>query len=62
MKLKTLVDVRELLRHLPALVRRKDTWRHVEKHLAKAAHGGHLRDVSVALRLVFSIEGIECDV
>jgi hypothetical protein len=56
MKLTTLADVRELIGHLPAHVRRKDTWR------AQAANGGDLSDVSVALRLVFSIEGIECDV
>jgi hypothetical protein len=60
MKLKTLADVRELLRHLPAEVRRKHTWRHVEAHLAQAANGGDLNNISVALRLVFLIEGIEC--
>jgi DNA-binding MltR family transcriptional regulator len=62
MKLKTLADLRELLGHLPAQVRRKDTWRHVEAHLAQAAQGGNLNDMSVALQLVFSMEGIECDV
>jgi hypothetical protein len=61
MKLKTFADVRDLLSHLPSQVRRKDTWRHVEDHLAKAAHGGDLSDMSVALQLVFSMKGIECD-
>jgi hypothetical protein len=48
MKLKTLADVRELLDHLPAQVRRKDTWPHVEEHLAKAANGGDLSAASLA--------------
>ena len=61
MKLKTLADMRELLSHLPSQVRRKNTWRYVDEHLAKAANGGDLSDMLVALRLVFSIEGIECD-
>ena len=54
--LKPLADVRELLSHLPSQVRRKEKWRYVEEHLAKAAHGGDLSDMSVALRLgpVFS--------
>jgi hypothetical protein len=59
MKLRTLGDVRTLLGHLPKEHRAKDTWRHVAKTLSEAARGAcDPADVSVALRLVLSMEGI----
>ena len=39
MKLKTLADVREFLRHLPKEFHAKSTWQYVEKKLNEAAHG-----------------------
>jgi hypothetical protein len=61
MILRTLADdVRELLGHLPKDDRAKDTWRHVAKTLNEAARGSDPVDVAVALRMVLSMEGIEC--
>ena len=49
MTLKTLADVRELMRHLPRATRERDTWRHVADQLAAAARGGDVNDAVVAL-------------
>jgi hypothetical protein len=48
MKLSTLADVRELMRHLPAKESERPTWRHAE--LESAAAGADVVDVGVALR------------
>jgi hypothetical protein len=59
--LRTLGDVRELIeRHLPAEYRQRDTWLYVANCLDKAACGGDPMDVVVALKLVFSMEGVKC--
>jgi len=60
MTLKTLADVRELMRHLPRATRERDTWRHVAEQLAEAARGGDVNDAAVALRLVLMLERVEC--
>jgi hypothetical protein len=60
MTLKTLADVRELMRHLPAGHRERSTWRYVEKQLEEVAAGADAADVSIALRMVLSLEGVEC--
>jgi hypothetical protein len=60
MTLKTLADVRTLLGHLPKDYRAKDTWQHVAKTLDEVARGHDPLDVSVALRMVLGMEGIEC--
>ena len=61
MTLRTLADVRALLSHMPKEYRAKETWRHVAKTLNEAArHGVEPVDVTVALRLVLSLEGITC--
>ncbi len=60
MTLKTLADVRTLMRHLPEDRRTRSTWRHVAAELDKAAAGADTADVAVALRLVLSMEGVEC--
>jgi hypothetical protein len=61
MTLKTLADVRELIeKHLPADRRERSTWRHVAAQLAEAAAGVDTADVAIALRLVLSMEGVEC--
>ncbi|MGA2841734.1 MAG: hypothetical protein ABSG18_16430 [Steroidobacteraceae bacterium] len=61
MTLKTLADVRALIeRHLPQHFRAKATWRYVAARLAEAARGGDTMDVAVPLRLVLSMEGVEC--
>jgi hypothetical protein len=60
MTLATLADVRALMRHLPADHRERQTWRHVAGELEKATAGADVVDVLVALRLVLSLEGVEC--
>jgi hypothetical protein len=60
--LSTLADVRELVhKRLPAEYRTKQTWRQVATVTAAAAHGRlPADDVAIALRLVLSMEGIQC--
>jgi hypothetical protein len=60
MKLSTLADVRELMRHLPRHARERDTCRYVADQLAEAARGGDVNDAVVALRLVLMLERVEC--
>ena len=61
MTLKTLADVRALVeRHLPEDRRTRSTWRYVASLLAAAAHGGDPAHVSLALRMVLTMEGVEC--
>jgi hypothetical protein len=60
MKLKTLADVRTLIGHVPKERRALDTWRHVEKCLNAAATGGDIKDATIALRLVLTLEGVPC--
>jgi hypothetical protein len=60
MKLRTLADVRELLRHLPKDYRAKDTWRHVAKTLDEATHGADPVEFAVALKLVLSLDHVAC--
>jgi hypothetical protein len=60
MMLTTLADVRALMeKHLPADRRERPTWRHVAIELDKAAACADTGDVSIALRMVLSIEGVE---
>ena len=60
MDLVTLADVPELIRHVPKERRDNLNWRHVADELAKAAGGADTASVSVALRMVLSMEGVEC--
>jgi hypothetical protein len=60
MTLKTLADVRKLMRHLPAEHRERPTWRHVAAELEQAAAGADTVDVVVALRLALMLENVEC--
>ncbi len=60
MTLKTLGDVRTLLRHLPKDRHARSTWRYVADQLIQAAAGADTADVSIALRMVLSMEGVEC--
>jgi hypothetical protein len=60
MTLKTLADVRELIKHVPKERRQFSTWRTVEKALDEAAAGADLIGVSIVLRLVLSVEDVEC--
>jgi hypothetical protein len=45
--LKTLANVRELMKHLPKGHRERPTWRHVAKQLAAAADGGDINDAVI---------------
>jgi hypothetical protein len=58
MTLKTLADVRALLRHIPADPRKLMTWQHVEKTLQECAVGEDTVNISVALQLVLQFEGV----
>ena len=60
MTLKTLADVRTLLRHLPEDRRAWHTWHHVAAELEQAAAGADTVDVAVALRLALMLENVEC--
>ncbi len=60
MTLKTLADVRELMRHLPPEHRKLPTWRHVAAALEQAAAGADTVDVAVAVRLALMLENVEC--
>ena len=60
MDLRTLADVRELLTHLPERCRDKSTWQHVIARWRKPALDGDTQNVAVPLRMVLSMEGVEC--
>jgi hypothetical protein len=61
MTLKTLADVRELMRHIPADRRERSAWRPVDAELGKAAAGAaDPGDVAIALRMVLMLESVEC--
>jgi hypothetical protein len=60
MTLKTLDDVRTLMSHLPEDRLQKQMWRHVALQLKQAAADGDTTKVSVSLRMVLSMEGVEC--
>jgi hypothetical protein len=46
--------------HLPAATRTKSTWQHLAAQLTAAARGADPGHVSVALQIVFMLEGVEC--
>jgi hypothetical protein len=61
MTIATLADVRELMRHLPEDRRARSTWRHIASQLEAAAAGSvDLLEASILLRLVLTLEGVEC--
>ena len=63
MTLRTLADVKELLRHLPEDRRARPTWRYVAQQLAAAAKSdGDPVNVAIALRLVLMLERVACRV
>ncbi len=59
MTLRMLAGVRELMRHLPVEHRSKSAWHHVAAELDKAAAGADTADVSTALRMALSLEGVQ---
>ena len=58
MTLKTLTDVRELMRHLPEDRQALSTWRYVAQQLAEATAGA--ADAAISLRLALMLENVEC--
>ena len=60
MTLRTLADVRTLMRHLPADRRARPTWHRVAADIEAAATGGDIEGAALALRLVLFLEGVEC--
>ena len=59
MTLRTLADVRELLRHLPKEHRAKQTWQHVTTQLDEAANGADPVNVATALQMVLGMERVD---
>jgi hypothetical protein len=59
MDLVTLADVRELIRHVPKERRDNPNWRHLSGELDEAAAGADTTQVSIALQMVLSLEGVE---
>ena len=60
MTVRTLADVHELLGHLPERCRYKSTWEYVADRLTEAASSsGDTQGVSVSLKLVLSMDGVE---
>jgi hypothetical protein len=57
---KTLADVHEFMRHLPEDRLQRQMWRHVALQLKQAAADGDTTKVAVSLRMVPSMEGVEC--
>jgi hypothetical protein len=60
MTLKTLADVRAFMRHLLEDRLQRQMWRHVALQLKQAAADGDTTKVAVSLRVVLSMEGVEC--
>jgi hypothetical protein len=59
--LATVGDVRDLIvKRLPEESRQKSTWQYVAGLALDAANGADVADLSVALRMVLSLEGIGC--
>jgi hypothetical protein len=59
--LATVGDARELIvKRLPEESREKSTWQYVAGLALDAANGGDGADLSIALRMVLSLEGIAC--
>ena len=59
--LRTLADVPALIeRHLPQHFGAEAAWPYIAARLEAAAQGGDTMDVAVPLRLVLSMEGVEC--
>ena len=58
MTLKTLADVRGFLKHLPKERRQNETWQVVVRRLDAAATGGSVDDLSIALQMAFSWNGL----
>ena len=59
--LRTLADVPALIEwHLPQHFGAMAAWPYIAARLEAAAHGGDTMDVAVPLRLVLSMEGVEC--
>jgi hypothetical protein len=61
MTLKTLADLRQLMRHLPEDRRARSTWRQVAVDIEAAAAGGDIAGAAIALRIVLMLEGVECE-
>jgi hypothetical protein len=59
MTLRTLADVRELMKPLPEGHRERSTWRHVADCLNERAAGGSTADVTAPLQMVLMMGGVE---
>jgi hypothetical protein len=60
MTLRTLADVRKLLRHVPADRRKLPRWQGVANDLKDAAVNGDVSGAAISLRLVLFMERVEC--
>ena len=60
MKLRTLADCRELLRHVPAERRKLPSWQRAASDLRDVAVSGDVSGAAISLRLVLFMERVEC--
>ena len=60
MTLRTLADVRELMRRLPEDRRERSTWRQVAADIEAAALGGDIEGAAIGLRMVLFLKGVPC--
>ena len=59
LRLTTLGDVRDFLKHIPKERREFDTWQTVTRRLEAAAAGSSVDDVSIALQMALQLERVE---
>jgi hypothetical protein len=59
LRLSTIADVRDFLKHIPKARREFSTWQHVEAELNKAAAGTDTTQLSIALQMVLVLENVE---
>jgi hypothetical protein len=60
LRLTTLADVRDFLKHIPKERLQFDTWQCVKSELDEASAGAYPKTVSVALQMVLMLENVEC--
>jgi hypothetical protein len=60
LRLATLTDVRDFLKHIPKERLQFETWQCVKSELDEAAGGADPKSLSVALQMVLMLENVEC--
>ena len=60
LRLTTLADVRDFLKHIPKDRLQFETWQSVKSALDEAAAGADPKSLAVALQMVLTLENVEC--